>query len=61
MLTEDAKLMRALRPKITPHAAARMFLQHATGVAVTTATLGMVWWKSYLQVWTDVMFPEGRK
>lgn len=61
MLTENTTLMRTLRPKITPQAAARMFIQHATGVAVTTATLGMVWWQGYLQAWTDVMFPEGRK
>lgn len=61
MLTEKTDLMRALRPKITPEAAARMFLRHTTGIAVTTATLGLVWWQAYLQVWTDVMFPEGAR
>ena len=61
MLTENTELMRALRPKITPQAAGRMYLQHMTGIAVTTGTLGMLWWQAYLQTWTDVMFPRGGK
>lgn len=56
----DAELQRALRPKITPQAATRMAMQHATGVAVTTATLGTLWWTAFWEVWADVMFPEGR-
>lgn len=60
-LSDDQALMRVMRPKITPQAAARMFMQHATGIAVTTATLGLVWWQAYFEVWSDVMFPEGRK
>ena len=57
----DAELMRALRPKITPDAAVRMYMQHCTKIAVTASTLGMLWWQSYMQTWTDVMFPEGRR
>lgn len=61
MLTENQELMRALCPKITPNAAARMYMQHATSIAVTTGTLSMLWWKSYWQTCTDVMFPKGAK
>lgn len=60
-LTENTELMRALRPKITPETAARMYLQHMNGIAVTTATLGMLWWQSFVQTWADVMYPEGNK
>lgn len=61
MLTENKDLMRALCPKITPQAAARMHLQHMAGVAVTVGTLGLVWWQAYFETWTDVMFPRGAK
>ena len=53
--------MRVLRPKITPEAAARQYMQHTTGIAVTTATFGMVWWQLFFQTWTDVMFPDRRQ
>lgn len=59
-LNDHPDLMRVLRPKITPQAAARQYMNHMTGIAVTNATLGMLWWKSFFQVWTDAMFPEGR-
>lgn len=61
MLTENKDLMRALCPKITPQAAGRMYLKHMTGIAVTTGTLGMLWWQAYWQTFTDVMFPAGAK
>lgn len=61
MLTEDSKLMRALCPKITPQAAGRMCVQHMTSIAVTTGTLGLLWWQAYWQTFTDVMFPRGGK
>lgn len=57
----DAELMRALKPKITPQAALRMYQQHVTGIAVTTSTLSMLWWTTYFEVWSSVMFPEGRR
>ena len=57
----DAALKRALMPKITPQAAARMYSQHLTGVAVTTMTLGTLWWTTYMETWSRVMFPEGRE
>lgn len=53
------ELMRALRPKITPQAAARMYSQRLSGIATTHATLGMLWSTEYWKVWTDVMFPQG--
>lgn len=55
----DAALMRALHPKITPQAAMRMHNQYVTGVAVTTATAGILWWTTFWQVWTDVYAPAG--
>lgn len=57
----DSALMRALRPKITPRAAMRMHGQYLTGVAITTATLGTLWWTTYFETWSAVMFPEGSK
>ena len=50
---------RLIKPKITPAAAIRMTSQHLSGVATTNSTLGLLWWSSYWQVWTDVMFPKG--
>jgi hypothetical protein len=55
------ELMRVLRPKITPDTAVRMHIQYMTGVAVTTMTLGMLWSTTFFDVWSRVMFPEGRK
>ena len=57
----DAELMRALKPKITLPTAIRMHGQYATGIAVTTATLGTLWWTSFWRTWVDVMFPEGKR
>jgi len=57
----NAEIARALSPKITPQAAARMHGQYLTGVAVTTLTLGTLWWTSFVETWTDVMFPGGAK
>lgn len=57
----DAQLMRALRPKITPAAAIRMHGQHMTAIAVTTMTFGTAWWTTFWEVWTQVMFPEGKR
>lgn len=54
------QLKRLIKPLITPAAAIRMTSQHLSGVATTNSTLGMLWWASYWQVWTDVMFPTGR-
>lgn len=55
----EPALMRALCPKITPQAAMRMHSQYLNGIAVTTSTLGMLWWTTYWQTWTDVMYPRG--
>lgn len=57
----DAKLMRVLKPKITPQAAMRMHSEYMTGIAVTTMTLGTLWWTSFFETWSLVMFPEGRE
>ncbi len=61
MLTDDKELMRALRPKITPQAAGRMYMQHMTGIAATTGTLGVLWWQAYWKTMADVLFPQGAK
>ena len=53
------QLKRLIKPLITPAAAIRMTSQHLSGVATTNSTLGMLWWTSYWQVLTDVMFPKG--
>lgn len=61
MLTENKELMRALCPKITPQAAARMFSGYMVRIAVTTATLGLVWWESYIKTATEVLWPDGNR
>jgi hypothetical protein len=61
MMRQNQNLMRVLRPKITPDAAVRMHMQYMTGAAVTTMTLGMLWWGAYWETWARVMYPEGRK
>lgn len=53
------ELQRALRPKITPQAAARMHAAHLTGIAVTTSTLAITWWGTFWDTWAAVLFPEG--
>lgn len=57
----DAQLMRALKPKITPQAAWRMYSQHMTGIAVTTMTFGTAWWTAFMETWAKVMFHDGKE
>ena len=61
MMRQNQDLMRVLRPKITPDTALRMHMQYVTGIMVTTTTLGMLWSTAFIDAWTRVMWPEGRK
>ena len=53
------ELMRVLRPKITLKAAIRMHTEYLTRIAITSSTLGMLWWQTYFEVWAEVMDPTG--
>ena len=54
------ELQRILRPKITLKTAVRMHAEYLTGIAITNSTLGMLWWRTYFEVWVEVMAPGHR-